>query len=77
MLIELLTPLMLASSPVTMPAEVGFEYSHALQRSVSNNPNLKLAASTMTNLGTSTTGHSFPGHYDPQDTDVAQDSDNG
>jgi putative ATP-grasp target RiPP len=57
MLIELLTPLMLASAPATVPQTTAdLKYDHALQRSVGNNKGLQLAWSTMTASGTQTYG---------------------
>ncbi len=72
MLIELLTPLMLASAPATVPpTTIDLKYDHALQRSVGNNKGLQLAYSTFTANGTQTYG------YNGRPTDSDSDSDQG
>jgi hypothetical protein len=71
MLIELLTPFMLATSPATLPEGPKAEYNHAQQRSVVD-PNEKkqlLAWTTMTAGGTQT--YDFSGK--PYDNDSDQD----
>ena len=69
MIMQLLTPFMLASAPPTLPPQVGSVYDHSAQHSVGTHSGIKLAAGTFTSNGTRT--YDYRGQ--PSDSDSDQD----